>query len=154
MKWIIPLLESSKVESTLLVEEGGLYLMLVVFFFLLTLELILFKISISKNLTHLGDQMVSRTLIYKNKKNFERTCCVTLRLLAIRLIESKSSKGTIPLIRSTNVICCWSATTDQIESISIFNDESRWILDGSSSLIVESTRLRSSCLTRIERPLV
>ena len=128
--------------------------MLVLFFFLLTLELILFKISMSKNLSHLGDQMVSLTLIYKNKKNFERIWWVTLRLLTIRLIESKSSKGTIPLIRSINVNWCWSATTDQIESISMFNDESRWTLDGSSSLTVESTRLRSSCLTRFERPLV
>ena len=69
-------------------------------------------------------------------------------------MESKSSKGTIPLIRSINVNCCWLVTTDQIESISMFNDESRWTLDGSSSLTVESTRLRSSCLTRLERPLV
>ena len=68
---MIPLLESSNVESSSLVERGGLYVMLVLFFFLLTLELILFKISMSKNLSHLGDQMVSLTLIYKNKKNFE-----------------------------------------------------------------------------------
>ena len=105
--------------------------MLVLFFFLLTLELILFKISMSKNLSHLGDQMVSLTLIYKNKKNLERIWWVILRLFAIRLIESKSSKGTIPLIRSININWCWSATTDQIESISMFNDESRWTLDGS-----------------------
>ena len=106
--------------------------MLVLFFFLLTLELILFKISMSKILSHLGDQMESLTLIYKNKNNFERIWWVTLRLLAIRLIESKSSKGTIPLIRSINVSWCWSATTDQIESMSMLNDESRWTLDGSS----------------------
>ena len=66
---MIPLLENSNVESSSSIERGGLvYLMLVLFFFLLTLELILFKISMFKILSHLGDQMVSLMLIYKNKR--------------------------------------------------------------------------------------